>query len=69
VPQYGWGALYDKAKAKQMLFNAGYGKKNADGSIAVQGKDGKPVKLTLVTTPGSNISENLAYLVSRNLAV
>ncbi len=30
--------------------------------------DGKPVKLTLVTTPGSSIPENLAYLAKQELS-
>ena len=51
-----------------MLLDAGYGVKEADGTIAVQDKDGKPVKLTLATTPGSSISENLAFLVKQELA-
>ncbi|MDP2932133.1 MAG: ABC transporter substrate-binding protein [Chloroflexota bacterium] len=67
VPQFGFGALYDKDKAKQMLYEAGYGAKKPDGSIAVQSRDGKPIKLTLATTPGSKISENLAFLVKQEL--
>jgi len=53
VPKFGWETLYDKEKAKQMLLEAGYGTKKPDGSIAVQDKQGKPVKLTLATTPGA----------------
>ena len=68
VPKFGWETLYDKEKAKQMLYEAGYGIKKPDGTIAVQDKDGKPIKLTLATTPGSNISENLAFLVKQELA-
>jgi peptide/nickel transport system substrate-binding protein len=67
VPQFGFGPLYDKQKAKQMLLEAGYGVKKPDGTIAVQGKDGKPVKLTLATSTGSTISENLSYLVKQEL--
>jgi peptide/nickel transport system substrate-binding protein len=67
VAKYGWENLYDKGKAKQMLLAAGYGVKKADGSIAVQDKNGQPLKLTLVTTPGSTISENLAYLLKQEL--
>ncbi len=52
VSKFGWGDLYDKGKAKQMLLDAGYGVKKADGSIAVQDKNGQPIKLTLATTPG-----------------
>ncbi|MFH1002892.1 MAG: ABC transporter substrate-binding protein, partial [Chloroflexota bacterium] len=67
VPRFGFGDLYDKDKAKQMLYQAGYGTRNTDGTRAVQDKDGQPIRLTLVTTPGSNISENLAYLVKQEL--
>ncbi len=68
VPQYGYGALYDTKKARQMLYEADYGVKNPDGTIKVQNKDGTPVKLTLATTPGSSIAENLAFLVKQDLA-
>jgi peptide/nickel transport system substrate-binding protein len=67
VPRFGMGSLYDKEKAKQMLYEAGYGVRNSDGTLAVQGKDGKPVRLVLATTPGSTISENLALLVKEEL--
>ncbi|MFC1995704.1 ABC transporter substrate-binding protein [Chloroflexota bacterium] len=68
VTKYGYGPLYDKEKAKQILYEAGYGIKEPDGTITVQDKDNQPVKLTLVTTPGSNISEDLAFLVKQELA-
>jgi peptide/nickel transport system substrate-binding protein len=68
VAKFGWGDLYDKGKAKQMLLEAGYGAKKPDGSIAVVDKNGQPLKLTLVTTPGSSISENLAYLAKQELS-
>jgi peptide/nickel transport system substrate-binding protein len=68
VPQFGFGSFYDKEKAKQMLHEAGYGIKKPDGSIVVQDKEGKPIKLVLATTPGSNISEDLAFLVKQELA-
>ena len=67
VPQYGFGDLYDKDKAKQLLFEAGYGIRKPGGTTAVQDKDGKPLKLTLATTPGGGISENLAFLVKQEL--
>jgi peptide/nickel transport system substrate-binding protein len=68
VSKFGWENLYDKAKAKQMLLEAGYGVKKADGSIAIQDKSGQPVKLTLATTSGSPQTENLAYLVKQELS-
>ncbi|MFH1651151.1 MAG: ABC transporter substrate-binding protein [Chloroflexota bacterium] len=67
VPTYGYGALYDKDKAKEMLLAAGYAVRQPDGSIKVQNKDGQPLKLTLATTPGSNVAENLAFLVKQEL--
>jgi peptide/nickel transport system substrate-binding protein len=69
VPKLGLGDLYDREKAKRLLMGAGYGLKNADGTIKVQDKDGKPIKLTIVTTPGGSISENLALLVKQELSV
>lgn len=67
VAQFGLGPLYDKEKAKQMLYEAGYGVKNPDGTIEVQGKDDKPIKLTLATTTGGVLSENTAFLVKQDL--
>ncbi|MFC2001328.1 ABC transporter substrate-binding protein [Chloroflexota bacterium] len=68
VPKYGYGPLYDKDKAKQMLYEAGYGIKNPDGTIEIQDEAGQPIKLTLATTSGGNIAENLAFLVKQELA-
>ena len=68
VSRYGWGDLYDKEKAKQKLLAAGYGIKKADGSISIQDKNGQSMKLILATTPGSSLSENLAYLVKQELS-
>jgi peptide/nickel transport system substrate-binding protein len=68
VSKFGWGDLYDKKKARQILMEAGYGVKKSDGSIAVQAKNGQPIHLVLATTPGNNISENTAYLVKQELA-
>ena len=68
VPQFGFGDMYDKEKAKQILAEAGYEVKTVDGKPVLQGRDGNPVKLTLATTPGSSISENMAFLVKQELA-
>jgi peptide/nickel transport system substrate-binding protein len=68
VPQFGFGSTYDKEKAKQILAEAGYEVKTVDGKPVLQGRDGNPVKLTLATTPGSSISENMAFLVKQELA-
>ncbi len=67
VPKYGFGPLYDKEKAKQMLYKAGYGIKKPDGTIAVQDKDGKPIKLTLATNSGNKLREDIAFLVKQEL--
>ncbi len=68
VPKYGYGTLYDKEKAKQMLYEAGYGVKEPDGTIAVQDKNGKPIKLTLATNSGNKLREDIAFLVKQELA-
>ena len=68
VPKYGFGPLYDKEKAKQMLYEAGYGIKNPDGTIVLQDKDGKPIKLTLATNSGNELREDIAFLVKQELA-
>ncbi|MFH0847276.1 MAG: ABC transporter substrate-binding protein, partial [Chloroflexota bacterium] len=36
VPQFGYGTLYDKARAKELLLEAGYGVKKPDGTISIQ---------------------------------
>ncbi|MFC1965341.1 ABC transporter substrate-binding protein [Chloroflexota bacterium] len=67
IQKYGAGALYDKEKAKQMLYEGGYGVVKTDGTIAVQNKDGKPIKLTLATNSGNDLRENIAFLVKQDL--
>ena len=67
VAKFGLGPLYDKEKAKQMFFEAGYGVKKPDGTIMVQDKDGKPIKLTLVTTTGSKLTEDIGLFVKQEL--
>ncbi|MFC1984842.1 ABC transporter substrate-binding protein [Chloroflexota bacterium] len=67
VPKYGIDSLYDKEKTKQMLYEAGYGVKKADGTIMVQNKDGKPIKLTLATNSGNKLREDIAFLVKQEL--
>jgi len=68
VPKYGYGSLYDKEKAKQILYEAGYGVKKEDGTIVVQDKDGNPIKLTLATNSGNKLREDIAFLVKQELA-
>jgi len=67
VAKFGLGPLYDKEKAKQMLFEAGYGIKKPDGPIVIQGTDDKPIQLTLATTTGSALTENIAFLAKQEL--
>ena len=68
LAKYGVKPLYDKEKAKEMLYKAGYGVKKADGTIEVTDKDGKPLKLTLVTNLGNEVRESTAFLVKQELA-
>jgi peptide/nickel transport system substrate-binding protein len=68
VVKYGVGDLYNKEKAKEMFLQEGYGKREADGSITVVNSDGSPVTLTLVTTTGGGLAENIAFLVKQELS-
>ena len=67
VVKYGVGPLYDKEKAAELFYQAGYGKKKADGTIEILGKDGKPLKLVLVTTTGGGLAEDIAFLIKQGL--
>ncbi|MFC2020391.1 ABC transporter substrate-binding protein [Chloroflexota bacterium] len=67
ISKFGFGDLYDKEMAKQMLYEAGYGIKNPDGTITVRDKDGEPIKLTLATNSGNQIREDIAFLVKQEL--
>ncbi|MDD4858771.1 MAG: ABC transporter substrate-binding protein [Dehalococcoidales bacterium] len=68
VAQFGYGAQYDKVKARQLLGGAGYEVKTVNSKSVLQDKAGNPVKLVLATTPGSTISENMAFLAKQELA-
>jgi peptide/nickel transport system substrate-binding protein len=68
VVKYGTGDLYNKQKALEMLLQEGYAKKGSDGKITAANKDGSPVKLTLVTTTGGGIVDNICFLVKQELA-
>lgn len=68
VSKYGVEPLYNKEKAKQLLMEAGYGTKKADGSINVTGKDGKPLKLTVLTNSGEKTRESMVFLVKQELS-
>ena len=68
LAKYGVKPLLDKERAKELLLEAGYATKKADGSIEVRDKEGKPLKLTLVTNTGNELRENVGYLVKQELA-
>lgn len=68
VAKFGYGPLYDKERARQVLYETGYGTKNPDGTITAQDKDGKPIKLTLATNSGNKLREDIAFLVKQELA-
>jgi peptide/nickel transport system substrate-binding protein len=64
----GVAPLNSKDKAIEMLKEAGYTYgKDGDHDVLL-GKDGKPVKLLLVTTPGSDVVESLSLLIKQELA-
>ena len=68
ITKYGIEPLYDKAKAKEILVQAGYGTKNSNGSIEIKGKDGKQLKLVIATNSGNKERESLAFLVKQELS-
>jgi peptide/nickel transport system substrate-binding protein len=67
VVKYGTGSLYDKKKAAELFYEAGYGRKKPDGTIEIGDKNGKPLKLVLVTTTGGGLAEDIAYLAKQEL--
>ncbi len=68
VEKYGVGPLHNKQKGQELLLAAGYGTKKADGSMEIKGKDGKPLKLVLVTNSGNKNRESVAFLIKQELA-
>lgn len=68
LSKYGVKPLYDKEKAKELLYEAGYGAKKADGSIEVVNKDDKPLKLVLLTNSGNEENENTCFLIQQELS-
>ena len=68
VVKYGVGSLYDKQRAAELFYQAGYGKKREDGTIEIIDKDGSPLKLILVTNTGGGLAEDIAFLVKQELA-
>jgi len=67
VPKFGTGDLYDKEAAKEMLLEAGYGTRESDGSISIHDGDGEPIQLTLVTTTGSKLTEDITLFMKQEL--
>lgn len=68
LARYGVEPLLDKEKAKEILLEAGYATRKADGSIEVSNKEGKPLKLTLITNTGNEVRENVAHLIKQELS-
>jgi len=68
VLKLGVAPLNDKQKAMEMLKAAGYEYTNIDSRDVLLGKDGKPVKLMMVTTPGSDVVESMSLLIKQELA-
>jgi len=68
VMKLGVTPLNDKQKAMEMLRAAGYEYIKSDGRDILLGKDGKPVKLLMVTTPGSDVVESMSLLIKQELA-
>ncbi len=68
VLKLGVAPLNSKQKAIEMLKAAGYEfGKNGDRDVLLD-KDGKQVKLLLVTTPGSDVVESMSLLIKQELA-
>jgi peptide/nickel transport system substrate-binding protein len=68
VLKLGVAPLNSKEKAIELIKEAGYQYSKVDGRDVLMGKDGKPVKLLLVTTPGSEVVESLSLMIKQELA-
>lgn len=68
VVKWGVAPLAGKQKAMEQLKSAGYEYISNGDRTVLTGKDGKPVKLLLVTTPGSDIVESMSLLVKQQLS-
>ena len=68
VLKLGVEPLNSKQKAIEMLKAAGYAYGKSGDRDVLLGKDGKPVKLLLVTTPGSDVVESMSMLIKQELA-
>ncbi|MBN1690242.1 MAG: ABC transporter substrate-binding protein [Dehalococcoidia bacterium] len=68
VIKLGVAPLNGKEKAVELIKQAGYQYSSVNGRSVVLDKDGQPVKLLLVTTPGSDVVESLSLLIRQELA-
>ena len=68
LTKYGVKSLLDKEKAREILLEVGYAVKKADGDIEVSDKEGKPLKLTLITNAGNEVRENVGHLIKQELS-
>jgi peptide/nickel transport system substrate-binding protein len=67
ITKYGVVPLYDKQKAAELLFEAGYGTKENDGTTKVANKDGTPLHLILAVNTGSKPAEDMAFSIRKDL--
>ncbi len=68
VVKYGVGSLHDKQKAAELLYQEGYGAMKGDETIKATDEDGSPLKLTLATSTGSQVSEDMAFQIKNELS-
>jgi peptide/nickel transport system substrate-binding protein len=64
LKQYGVDPLYDKEEAARKLESAGYPQE--DGVIL--DKEGKPLKLSIITNSGNKVRESISFLVKQELS-
>jgi len=68
VLKLGVSPLNDKQQATQVLKNAGYTYTKIGNRDILMGQDGEPVRLLMVTTPGSDVVESMSLLIKQELA-
>ncbi len=68
LAKYGVEPLLDKEAAQERLLELGYAVKTADGNIEVRDKEGKLLRLTLVTNAGNEVNEDVCHLIKEELA-
>lgn len=67
LSKYGVGNLYDKQKAGELFYQAGYGEKTSAGTFKATQKNGQPLELRLVTNTGGGIAEDIVYFIKQEL--